>query len=481
MRETTPEEFAAGNRTVVVAPAGCGKTELIVRSVAAVSSARDLILTHTHAGLRALGDRLHRARIAKRRAPVETIAGWCLRIAASYPRLSGLTTTEPGAEQWNEVYAAAVRALQVPAIRTMLQNSYSGVYIDEYQDCTKLQHAVIRHIAELLPCRVVGDPLQSIFGFAGDELVSWSDDVFPFFEALPALTTPHRWRDVPELGAWLMDARDRMLAGQTLDLVGGPVQRIDPDPATLTNAFRLLRATGADSTVVAITKFPAQCHSFAKRNRGYHSLEPVECPDLIDWSRSIDDATGPGKADLVLRIAQKCFTGMSELKAIRTALVAGKALKPGTGKWSRVRQTAAALAANGTPAELVDALEALGETSRREGRLYRAEAWSDLVRAARALSEGQHVDLREASWARRQHLRSNGKKPPRCCVGRPVLIKGLEFTHAAILGGADFKAEDLYVAITRGSQTLRIVTAESHLVSKGREDPARGGLPAGRS
>ena len=34
MAETTPEEFAAAERAVVVAPAGCGKTELIVRAIA---------------------------------------------------------------------------------------------------------------------------------------------------------------------------------------------------------------------------------------------------------------------------------------------------------------------------------------------------------------------------------------------------------------------------------------------------------------
>ena len=45
--------------------------------------------------------------------------------------------------------------------------------------------------AELLPCRVVGDPLQSIFNF-GKSVVQWSDEVLSFFEELPGLD-PWRW------------------------------------------------------------------------------------------------------------------------------------------------------------------------------------------------------------------------------------------------------------------------------------------------
>lgn len=469
MPETTPEQFATAHRAVVVAPAGCGKTELIVRAVASVSGERDLILTHTHAGVRVLGNRLQRASITKARAPVDTIAGWCLRIAASYPKLSGITTLEPDGGQWNEVYVAAERVLQVPAIQTMIQNSYSGVYVDEYQDCTKPQHAVVRRLSELLRCRIVGDPLQSIFGFAGEKLVSWDDDVFAYFASLPALTTPHRWRETPVLGAWLTDARERILANAPVDLTGAPVLRIDPDHAIVSNMFRLLKEPGTSSTVVAITNFPARCHSFAQKHRGYHSLEPVECPDLMDWARSMDEKNGPEKAEAILRIAQKCFTGVSGLKKVQEAVASGQTLKAGTGKWSRVRKAVTALVASGAPSDLVSALDALTETSRQEGRLYRTEAWGDFVRSARALSEGQHADMHEAAWARRQHLRSSGKKPPRCCVGRPVLIKGLEFNHAVILDGAAFNAEELYVAITRGSHTLRIITASPQLTPKARE------------
>ena len=119
MAETTPEQFAAARRAIVVALAGCGKTELIVRAIGTELHTRDLVLTHTHAGVRAVAERLRQVRIAPSRYRLDTIAGWALRISASYPTLSGLTVSEPERMQWDEVCAAATRVLAVPAIQTV--------------------------------------------------------------------------------------------------------------------------------------------------------------------------------------------------------------------------------------------------------------------------------------------------------------------------------------------------------------------------
>ena len=56
VNDNSPENFAKQKRAVIVAPAGYGKTELIVQSVAC-SEGRQLILTHTHAGVDSLRKR----------------------------------------------------------------------------------------------------------------------------------------------------------------------------------------------------------------------------------------------------------------------------------------------------------------------------------------------------------------------------------------------------------------------------------------
>jgi len=388
-------------------------------------------------------------------------------MSASYPALSGLIVLEPEAAQWNEVYAAATRLLAVPTIRTVLKNSYSGVYVDEYQDCTKDQHSLIRALAELLPCRAVGDPLQSIFDFGAERLVDWGVDVYGLFDALPELSTPHRWAEAPGLGKWLMQAREQLLANEAVDLSGSSVALINPDPKDVSNALRILRGqTSKSVNAVAITGFAPQAHMVAQRNVGYHSLEPIDCPDLLQWTRTIDDADPLKKAHRVLQIAQQCFTKMSDLSTDIAAIGRGEPLDPGKGKFAAMREAVKFLVDTGTPQALATLIDRVDEQCAKQGRLYRSEAWTDFVRSARAFEQAQQETFRKAAWARRQAFRSNGRRATSCCVGRPVLIKGLQFIHAIVLHPGTCSREELYVSLTRGRLSLAIVTTGTQLRPK---------------
>ena len=63
-------------RGSIVAAAGCGKTEQITRAVS-FSDCRRLILTHTHACVDAMAERLSFRRVPPDKYRVDTIAGWC--------------------------------------------------------------------------------------------------------------------------------------------------------------------------------------------------------------------------------------------------------------------------------------------------------------------------------------------------------------------------------------------------------------------
>jgi DNA helicase-2/ATP-dependent DNA helicase PcrA len=57
-------DLLAISRGLVTAPAGCGKTELIIRSIAQHKNRKPiLILTHTNSGVAALRTRLNRAAV----------------------------------------------------------------------------------------------------------------------------------------------------------------------------------------------------------------------------------------------------------------------------------------------------------------------------------------------------------------------------------------------------------------------------------
>src|SRR5690606_20341770 len=110
----------------------------------------------------------------------DTIAGWCLRLATSYPSMAGLLLGH-GPLDWGAVYDATARLINTGSIDRVIKSSYVGVLVDEYQDCTIDQHNVIRVLADRIPVCVFGDPLQSVFNFAHQPVVDWDRDVIPHF------------------------------------------------------------------------------------------------------------------------------------------------------------------------------------------------------------------------------------------------------------------------------------------------------------
>lgn len=71
----------------VIAPAGYGKTHLIAMAVKA-SSTRQLILTHTYAGVNAIKKKMQTLAVPESRFQIETIASWALRICLYFPKSS---------------------------------------------------------------------------------------------------------------------------------------------------------------------------------------------------------------------------------------------------------------------------------------------------------------------------------------------------------------------------------------------------------
>ncbi len=96
----------------------------------------------------------------------------------------------------------------------VVRSSYSGLFVDEYQDCTLLQHEFIRMISEILPTRILGDPLQGIFNFEGPGTMVDLEDkshMTGFHNHRYALHEPWRWKGQNEkLGEDLKNIRSKL-------------------------------------------------------------------------------------------------------------------------------------------------------------------------------------------------------------------------------------------------------------------------------
>lgn len=463
------ERMLASTRAFVVAPAGCGKTELLTHFIGDGRSRRQLVLTHTHAGVASLRKRLNTRGIPPEKYRLDTIAGWCLRYAAAYPEISGAQPDAEARPNWSIAYPAAERVVRTKLGQRILSESYDGVLVDEYQDCSRSQHAVIRALAHVLPCRAAGDPMQAIFDFRKDDpCVSWEAICSEFEVIDDALRTPWRWKREghnAKLGAWLSEARSELKPGGCLPLdASSPIvwaQHGEDDAAAWSSACH--KAGRGSGSVVAILRRPPACLELAKRMGGRWPLvERFDDPALIELAEGLARADGRTAVSLLLSfLGPRMIGARPALRPIVEALAAGRT----TGKFRKNKEHAQRFEAFSncpTPASALTALE--GVLDEPEWLLFRHECASQLCAALRECSGGTLADLPDAVASARTRARHRGRLPHGRMVGTCLLVKGLEFDHAVVLCEPDlFSPRELYVALTRGSKSLTVVSRSREL------------------
>lgn len=157
------KEFIKCNRNLLIAPAGHGKTTAITDCILQCPEGQcQLILTHTHAGIASLRNKFSRKNIPSSKYHIETITGFAQRYVLSYLGESALPP-EDDKEYFDIAVNKCKELLQRKVVQMVVVSSYSGVFIDEYQDCTIDQHNMIKSLANNLPLHILGDPLQGIF------------------------------------------------------------------------------------------------------------------------------------------------------------------------------------------------------------------------------------------------------------------------------------------------------------------------------
>ncbi|MEX1263529.1 MAG: UvrD-helicase domain-containing protein [Actinomycetota bacterium] len=465
MRREPARELAETRRGYLIAAAGCGKTQTVCEAASLHDDGRQLILTHTHAGVKAVRTRLGLLNVPARKVVVGTIAGFALRYASRYPRLSGLEVGRPStSDEWSAVYEAATRLAMRNAVRRVLTESYAGLYVDEYQDCDLRQHALVLALADVLPCRVVGDPMQAIFRWQAS--VEWDRDVDSNFQRLDDLDTPWRWVGTnPGLGEWLVGVRTELAAGRSIDLTTGPTQWSGNEmPNKLATCHRVANLGGS---VVAIGNRAADCHSFARKMKGrYTSMEEIECRDLVKHAGLIEGASGPARSVAVIDFAKECLTKVgTELGGMRMAFSRGDIPIPRVN--TKHPAVLAALTAVATDDSHARVLDAMGPIESIEGTVVaRRELWGEMRRAIRCREAGTQPTLPDAAWYVRDAWRHGGRRVDDRTISRTLLVKGLEFDHAIVLDAGAHDSRNIYVALTRGAVSLSVLAESPTLIPR---------------
>lgn len=445
----------------VTLPAGAGKTELIAAAVAKVAQRGGscLVLTHTHAGVDALRRRMQKFGVPKDQVLVRTIDSWSYDLIAHFPDLSGLTV--PGAPDWSmstEYHRAAARAVRSRAVKRMLQVTYTHMFVDEYQDCLVDQHELILAMSAAIPTAVFGDPLQSLFNFGRNQPINWRSDVVANFPGVEVEHIPRRWEpDHRALGSWLVEIREYLLNGETIDLAAGPVSWLRRNGYN-THVGVCFDALKFDGTVAVLGQFRADCVKAASSLKGSYSvMEALDEKLPMALAETIDAGEGSAIVAAVVEFAAACSIGMSKHipSARRKQLADGKSFSIRKAELRPAYDALMRLRSDPSPVTVLRALDLL--RSLPEVAIHCREAWGEITEAV-AIAGTDECIVADALHRTRNRSRSIGRRSVKRVVSRPLLVKGLEFDHVIILNPERYSAQELYVALTRGSKSVTVIS-----------------------
>ena len=420
-----------------------------------------LVLTHTNAGVHALRSRMARSKIASAKARVTTLDGWSLQVVNSYPELSG-HRPDLAAINYPTLRKAAIRAVSSGALDAILRASYSRVIVDEYQDCNDAQHRLVTELAQRLPCCVLGDPLQRIFDFA-EALPDWDGTVLSAFPLEGTLNDPWRWirQGEEDFGRWILAIRNDLENGRGVDLATAPanltwIRAVDAaeQNAAEAKAIATLRAIGTPTSLIVGSAIdPSSRVAFAKAHHGVQVVERADMPEIKDAAAEIGGEKDLKRLNKVLKFARSVMSGIDKPFVDRlNDLNAGRAVPSDDIERSflSARQSA-------TFGNLARMLESWRLTPGL--RVFRPDLLAVMLDGMRRTTDDG--DLKASVLSVREAKRSGGRQIPSMGIGSTLLLKGLEAEHVLILEAGAMNACNAYVALSRASKAITVISNKS--------------------
>jgi DNA helicase-2/ATP-dependent DNA helicase PcrA len=458
----------------MVAPAGYGKTHLITEAITHAEGKPQLVLTHTHAGVDAIVKKLRTGDAKSSQYQVETLDGWAMKWAKAYPSISGLDPATCALEiDWPLIRRGIAEILNHDFSKRIISNSYSGLFVDEYQDCCPLQHQIITALADILPVRVLGDPMQGIFDFGENQIVHWENDVEREFEVLPTLDVPWRWNGInTALGRGLHTLREHLEAGHSVDLSQGAYNSIhffqsdghDIEQRARRHFFKLLQSIQQGERIALIFPQRWQSNIFSRGLRGQATaLETVECKEVSNDIQNVIESEGDERGLKLVILLKKCMTSIPRVLATPINHLNDGQL-PDVGRLRNYKEQAAALREaiiQDDSASLLCLIETLQSTP--EVITYRKEYVSRLVRALRGCCEDNSLAILDSLACVRERDRITGRTNYGHVVGTTLLLKGLEFDHVIVVRAHELTKKNLYVALTRGTKSATVISNTNRL------------------
>ena len=454
----------------IIAPAGYGKTEEIADAVN-FCSGKQLILTHTRAGVAALRDRMRTKQIKNEKFEIDTIASFCMKWCKAYPATAKVQIPNKISEMdYLAIYKGTKTLFSYAWAREVLKQTYSGLFIDEYQDCTESQHGIFMELNNLIPIRIFGDPLQGIFYWVKDDkIVNWNSFNF---KVISPLTIPWRWNKTnKDFGLLLDKLRKKIVIALDGSDVTINIENVSRCMTILSstqwNNGRFAYGIKNYENIVYISAFPNKQKSFSQHNGGF-----FQCDEVKDFAEtetiiaSIEAEKNEKKALILLESLKLMINGIQvELGSYINNLRKGKSDFSRISKHKDLGKLIEAVCKNDTSESVLKVLRWFGQST--EFKIYRAELFYRIGKTYAYMID-ENTTLHETIEALSSQQYFTEKRFPFSRLSsRTVLTKGLEFDCIIIDARDKMDVRDFYVAMTRAKKYIYIISDASQLLFKG--------------
>lgn len=485
------QDFVNEKKALLIAPAGYGKTYTIAKAVQHTTG-KQLILTHTHAGIAAIREKLKADNVKSNRYNIETISSFVQKIVHAY--YVGNDIPDQDAKNYHTyLLEKAALVLSSSFVLNIIGKSYSGLFVDEYQDCNQRQHALILSLSSVLLTRILGDPLQGIFDFDGDS-VNFDKD-FAEFTRFPDLLIPYRWyreQNNKKLGDRLKEIRHSLILENDFTLLAN--DKIGLNVIEVKNNEFTSKRSDYKEKLISIIKNKKNLPELesllilvpiyedirrGKKIKKGTIIDRAKIREQIDFSKSlvllesIDDKTFYSIARKVdelifsIKAAHKKIDRVKDilLQLFNTTEINNyfgiNSLKSKRDISDRKKSSIVLDAINvfidkpsfiNLATVITQAKKQLNLKFKRDEVLY--SLLNSLSKAER-----EKTSVFEAMKSNRNHIRRIGRKVHGKCIGTTLLTKGLEFDTVVVLDAHRFNCKkNLYVALTRCCKRLIIFT-----------------------
>jgi len=490
--------FVNGAKTVLVSPAGYGKTFTIAECLKHTKG-RQLILTHTHAGISSIKEKIRAAGITPANYNVETISSFAQQFVHAFCKKALIPPQDKSREYHEFVINKAIALFSSSLAITVIRSSYKGLFVDEYQDCSEGQHILIQQLSCILPTHIVGDPLQGIFDFNGKQVDM--DNDLPGFTRFPDLETPYRWyRDgnnknlgdkIKEYRELLLQKRPLALATESAaDLFIIEIKESDiykPQSVYRKKLDSIIynkkNLPGMESLLLIVPEYDEVVNG-RKVMKG-NIAQRAKLKQTIDYAQklvlleAIDDRLFYSLAADADGLLTSIGRAKKKYKKIREVILDHlfpvtplndwfneKSLKIKTGKADKViSEEIARLMDNFIQSPSAYNLCQIVLLFRKELKIkYKREEIGRSFVASLKQSHLNNTSIHESIKDNRNLLRRTGRKVHGKCIGTTLLTKGLEFDTVVLINAHRFdSSKHLYVALTRCCKRLVIFTENKML------------------